>query len=501
MPSVTIKPDPFYNRVRELAALDRAWKRRGSGGQMLLLYGRRRLGKTFLLQRYFTAGGGGDESEKPHCYFLAEQSTAATQRLTLARQLVTALPSEGVAADEIAASWNSLLRYASQQIQARKKGSCRFALILDEFPYLIAQTPELPSTLQAWWDREGTHSPLFVVLCGSQLSAMAALGQESAPLFGRFNAGVFQIDPLHYEDVACFYQGSAYYGVKEKLLMYGVFGGTPRYHALVDISRPPAEEIVTLLMQPRSILENEVRFLLGSEQIRDPAPYNAILAAIASGQTKFNGIQQLIGVERGALSSSLRALLELGWIRREFPFGERYDRRAIYQVADPFLTFWYRFVAPLASDLQFSDPAAVYAAHVAPRLADYMGWSVFEKICGQWLQRNAKQRLGLTVRQMARYWSRDGRTEIDLVAELDIGTFLFGECKWRADSLTRLSDLSALQAKVASLPEARWRSKPSYILFALSGFSSELVQLAADPAQRLYLVAEPDMINSGRPDG
>jgi AAA+ ATPase superfamily predicted ATPase len=492
----TFKPEPFYNRVHELSALDRAWKRHGSGGQMLLLYGRRRLGKTFLLQRYFTAGAGGDEPEKAHCYFLAEQSTAATQRLMLARQLVAAIGNEGVAPEELAVSWNALLRYASQQVRARKKGSDRFALILDEFPYLVTQTPELPSILQAWWDREGAHSPLFVVLCGSQLSAMAALGEESAPLFGRFNAGIFHIGPLHYEDVACFYEGRRHYGVKEKLLMYGVFGGTPRYHALVDPSRPPAEEIITLLMQPRAILENEVRFLLGSEQIRDPAPYNAILAAIAGGETKFNRIQQLIGVERGALSSSLRTLVELGWIRRELPFGESSDRRAIYRVADPFLTFWYRFVAPLASDLQFSDPAAVYAAHVAPRLADYMGWSVFEEICGHWLQRHAKQRLGLTIRQMARYWSRDGRTEIDIVAELDNGTFLFAECKWRTDSLTRLSDLSALQAKVAGLPEARWRNKPSYILFALGGFSPELLSLAADPAERLHLVAGADMLSS-----
>ena len=194
--------------------------------------------------------------------------------------------------------------------------------------------------------------------------------------------------------------------------MHGVFGGTPRYHALVDPSHPPAEEIVTLLMQPLAILENEVRFLLGSEQIRDPAPYNAILAAIAGGETKFNGIRQLIGVERGALSKSLRTLLELGWIRRELPFDERSDRRALYRVADPFLAFWYRFVAPLASDLQFSDPAAVYAAHIASRPAQYMGWAVFEEICGQWLQRRAKQHLGFTIRQMARYWSRDGAPKL-----------------------------------------------------------------------------------------
>jgi hypothetical protein len=325
---------------------------------------------------------------------------------------------------------------------------------------------------------------------------MAALGEESAPLFGRFNAGIFHLDPLLYEDVACFYANRPHYGIVEKLLMYGVFGGTPRYHALVDPSHPPAEEIVTLLMQPRAILENEVRFLLGSEQIRDPAPYNAILAAIASGETKFNRIQQLIGVERGALSKSLRTLLDLGWIRRELPFGERSDRRALYRVADPFLAFWYRFVAPLSSELQFSDPSAVYAARVAPYMADYMGWSVFEKICGQWLQRHAKERLGLTIRQMARYWSRDSRTEIDLMAELDDGKFLFGECKWRTESVMRLSDLSSLQAKVASLPEAKWRDKPSYILFAPGGFAPELQQLATDPAEHLYLVTKNDMLTS-----
>jgi len=495
---MTIQPDPFHDRRLELAALERAWKRRGNGGQMMLVYGRRRLGKTYLLQRYFTGGVSGDEEDKPHCYFLAEQSTAAQQRMTLARQLIAVLGEESVTAEEAGVSWNALLRSASQLAQERGKKAGRFALILDEFPYLVNQTPELPSILQAWWDREGVHSPLFVVLCGSQLSAMAALGQQSAPLFGRFNAGIFHLDPLHYEDAAAFYAGSPHYGVAEKLLMYGVFGGTPRYHALVDTSRPPAEEIVTLLMQPRAILETEVRFLLGSEQIRDPAPYNAILAVIAGGETKFNRIQQLVGVERGALSSSLRSLLELGWIRREFPYGERSDRRAIYRVADPFLTFWYRFVSPLASDLQFSDPSAVYAAKVAPRLGDYMGWSVFEKICAQWLERHAEERLGLHLRRMGRYWSRDGRTEIDLMAELDDGGFLFAECKWRPDRLTRLGDLSALQANVANLPEARWRERPTYVLFTVGEFSPELRQLAADPEERLWLVSGEDLLPEKR---
>lgn len=490
---LSFKPDPFYNRTNELDALDRAWKRHGKGGQMLLLYGRRRLGKTYLLQRYFAGGISGAEQARPYCYYLAEQTSAATQRLRLAHQLLSSFPSLRTTAEEIAVSWNTLLGYLSLQASARSENEGRYVLILDEFPYLIEQTPELPSIIQAWWDQEGVHVPLFLILCGSQLSAMAALGNENAPLFGRFNAGIHQLGPLPYYEVAAFYAKSPQYGVAQKLIMYGILGGTPRYHALVDPSRPLAEEVVAILMQPRAILENEVRFLLGSEQIRDPAPYNAVLGAIASGETKFGGIQSLIGVERSPLSFYLRTLIDLGWVRREMPFGERSERRALYRIADPFLAFWYRFIAPLASELQFSDPHLVYEERVAPNLSDYMGRYVFEDVCAQWIRRYARGR-GLTIRNMGRYWSRDGRTEVDLMAELDTGAFLFGECKWRADSTVHLSDYSSLRAKVEGLPEASWREKPTFMLFSVGGFDPDLTKLAADPINRLFLVPGDDLI-------
>ena len=488
----TIAPEPFFNRIAELTALDRAWRNRGSGGQMTLLYGRRRLGKTYLLQRFFA--GSATEPAKSHCYYLAEQTTAASHRSALAAQLLEALPDTGAGIEELAVSWNALLRYVSAHSRTRSADEGRFGLILDEFPYLVEQSPELPSILQSWWDREGLHSRLHVILCGSQLSAMAALGKESAPLYGRFNAGMMLLEPLGSEQVAAFYAGSTHYGLVEKLLMYGILGGTPRYHALVDTSRPMTEEVVALLFAPHCVLENEVRFLLGSEQIRDPGPYNAVLGAIARGETQFSGIQNQTGTERGVLSFHLKTLLDLGWIRREFPFGETGERRALYQVADPFLTFWYRFVAPLASVLQFSDPQRVYEEKVIPFLGDYMGWNVFELVCQQWLQQNARQSLGLSIQRMGRYWSRDGRTELDVVAELGDGTFLFGECKWSAQTPVSLSVYAGLKAKVQGLPEAKWRHNPTCVLFAVGGFTPELHALAAQPAERLHLVAGSDLL-------
>jgi AAA+ ATPase superfamily predicted ATPase len=454
---------------------------------MAMVYGRRRLGKTYLLQRYFTSGVADAADPKTHCYYLAEQSMAEAQRLALAQRLLEAFPAPRVAPEEIAVSWNALLRYLAQQAAARPRDQGRIALILDEFPYLVAQSRELPSILQAWWDQEGAHLPIYLILCGSQLSVMTALGHESTPLFGRFNAGMLRVEPLRYDDVAAFYQDQPLYGLLEKLLMYGILGGTPRYHAMVDPERRLAEEVVSLLMRPRAVLESEVRYLLSSEQIRDPAPHNAVLNAVASGRTQYGEIQQAVGIEASALAHTLRTLQELGWIRKEVPYGESSNRRALYQIADPFLHFWYRFVTPLSSALQFSDPMRVFRTKVEPYLADFMGRNVFEDICRQWLRKHAESVLGLTIRQMGRYWSRDGRTEIDLVAELDDGRLLFGECKWSAQKPIRLGVYADLQAKVHSLPNRHWHEGASYVLFSVGGFAPELSDLAKSEEQ-LYLV-------------
>lgn len=190
----------------------------------------------------------------------------------------------------------------------------------------------------------------------------------------------------------------------------------------------------------------------------------------------------------------------MGWIRRELPFGETSDRRALYQVADPFLAFWYRFVAPLSSALQFSEAHGVYRERVAPYLADYMGWNVFEEIAAQWLRSYAQSELELDIQRMGRYWSRDGRLEIDIMAELEGGGFLFGECKWSGKSAVGVSVYSGLQAKIAQLPEAKWREKPTCVLFSVGGFTPELSHLAADPEENLYLVAGNDLLKRGERD-
>ena len=476
---------PFYNRTHELTALERAWSRSLPGGQFALLYGRRRLGKTHLLQHFF--------GEKPHAYHLADQSTPALQRLALAQTLLEALPDPGVAPEELAQTWNTLLRFVTQFLRGRSE---RFGLILDEFAYLAQQTPELPSILQSWWDREGLQLPLLLVLCGSQLSTMRELGVQTAPLFGRFNAGIWRLEPLDYQDSALFYQDTTYTPA-EKLLLYGILGGTPRYHALLDGSLPLSDALCDLLLRPGAPLESEIQFLLGSEQIRDPAPYHATLTAIAQGRTQAGQIADITGIEVSGLSYYLNRLVELDWIQRSRPFGESSDRRALWEIGDPFLTFWYRLIHPRRSALAFTPAEAVWTRQIAPKLPLYMGQHVFEKVCHQWLRKHGYGTLGVTILEASRWWSRNGQLELDMVAQLDSGTFLFGECKWAQAGPVGVDVYTTLVGKVMQLPEARWRERPRYILFSGSGFTPELEVLSADPTAALQLVGATALLASG----
>lgn len=483
--SVIPRPEPFFNREEELYALERAWAHPSPGGQMALVYGRRRLGKTYLLQRFVA----GDHTPKPACYYLAEQTTAPAQRLLLATQLLESLEQPGtLSAADLAVSWQALLHY----VCAQWKRPERFVLILDEFPYLVEQSPELLSTLQAWWDREGVHSRVVLILCGSQLSVMQAIDEHNSPLFGRFNAGILQTLPFRYHQTALFYTNSPRYGVTEKLMMYGILGGTPRYHALVDASQPMDTEVVNLLLRRGSPLQHEIDYLLGTQQIRDPAPYNAVLAAIASGETRYGRIQQLSATGK-SLGFYLHTLMELGWIHEELPFGEDSRRRLLYRVADPFLAFWYRFIAPYKSLLEFSDPAVVYEQRMKPYLPVYMG-QVFEQICLQWLHTYAPAHFGVNAVQAGRYWSRDGRIEINIVADLSDGRRLFAECKWNPTRPIGLDVLVDLKAQVQAVPHLLQHKQPVYALFAIGGFSPELYAVARSTPEEVWLIDHTSLL-------
>lgn len=224
---------------------------------------------------------------------------------------------------------------------------------------------------------------------------------------------------------------------------------------------------------------NAARSLLGSEQLRNTAPFNAVLKAIAGGRGRRSEIADVTGLSANSLTYPLDTLIELEWTRRERSFGETTDRRSRYRIADPFLNFWYRFGATNASAFRFEDRMEVFRRAVEPQLSDYMGRYVFEEVCTQWLRANGRRTLGLEVLDVARYWSRDGVTELDQFAGLEDGSLLFGECKWSLSKAVEVAVYAKLRAKVESLPHDGWKRNARFILYSVGGFTEGMRKLAA----------------------
>lgn len=465
---------PFYNRDIELRALEERWN--APEAQLAVLYGRRRIGKTYLLQHFL-------EEQRPHVYFLAAQTSLAENMRELAEALLACAPDSGLSPTDLP-TFRSILEFLWQTTRER-----RVALVLDEFQYLLALDPSLPSQIQAWWDTRGLRSRAFLVLCGSHLGMMEGLGGAQSPLFGRFTFRN-KLQPMTYDDTARFY-GKSSYAAREKLMAYGVLGGTPRYHALFDPQQSLSHNICERILSPVGLLHHEPEFLISSSQVRDPAPYNAALRAIAEGCTRANEIAQRVGITPSQLSFHLKTLMDLEWVVREEPFGERSGKTTLYRISDHFIHFWYRFVAGLRSELEFQDAASVYPTRVEPFLSDYMGRHVFEDICGQYLRRSGSQRLGQAIMRSGRYWTRDAQVEMDILAELADERFLLGECKWSSSPMG-MDVYYGLREKTARLPRPEYRQDPVYALFSAAGFRPDLEETARREA--VLLVSGEDLL-------
>ncbi|MCL4552795.1 MAG: restriction endonuclease, partial [Candidatus Marsarchaeota archaeon] len=206
---------------------------------------------------------------------------------------------------------------------------------------------------------------------------------------------------------------------------------------------------------------------------------------------KSNEISQRVGIAPNQLSFYFKTLVEWEWAAKEYPLGERSDARAIYKIDDHFIHFWYRFVSRLRSDLEFNDTEAVYRARVRPYLDQYVGQFVFEDICHQYLRLRGSQLIGQPIRRAGRYWSRDGRVELDIMGELDDGTLLLGECKW-SSSPVGLPVYYSLRDKIALLPQKPASQNARLVIFSLAGFDNDLAEVAR--RENLVLVSGEDLL-------
>lgn len=478
----------FIGREAELRFLQDKYE--DKKGQLIVLYGRRRVGKTETLREFC--------KDKPHVFYSCTQSTDKVQLAKYSKQVFK----ENIPAKQYIsefADWDSALRSVLDLPYGDKKK----LLIIDEFPYMCKGNKSIPSILQALWDAELKDQNVMIILCGSAMSFIEKeLLAEKNPLYGRAT-GIYKMTEMGFYDAIKFFPN---YTEKDKVLAYSVLGGIPHYLSQFNQELSLAENIKKNILAKGCVLYSEVDFLLHQE-LRETPIYNSLIEAVALGNTKLNDISKKSLIDDTSKTSVyLKNLIELGIVEREFSVDAKVKEKAnanrgTYRLTDNFFRFWYAFGFTNLSQLEDGDVDGVYDYVVEPALHQFASYA-FEDVCREFVKELQKNNaLPFRYSKMGRWTGRTtvrdkdtaagtrvAETEIDLLCiDKDEEAYLVGECKFKGVPFS-YSEYLDTKAKLGSQQE---RAKFYYALFSESGFNEKIVEEAKqDGSILLYNLKE-----------
>lgn len=460
----------FIGRQSELAFFEDKYNT--EGGQLIVLYGRRRIGKTETL-REFCKG-------KDHVFYSCTECIDDKQLAAFSNRML----SKGMPAAKYIKKFSSWEQAFSSILEFPT--TARKLLVIDEFPYMVRNNPSIPSILQNLWDSKLKDENVMIILSGSAMSFIEKeVLAEKNPLYGRAT-GILKMREMPFYDAIQFFSS---YSNLDKILAYSMLGGIPHYLKQFDEKKTVEDNIKSNILQRGSILYSEVEFLMRQE-LRETTVYNTIIEAVALGNTKLNDIYQKTQIDKNKLTVYLKNLIDLGIIEREFPVSDGIKeqanvQRGLYKLTDVFFRFWYAFVFPNVSELEAGDVNSIYEYAIKPSLDTYTSY-IFEDICREYLRRlNMHNKLPFRYTKIGRWWNKD--TELDIMAvDKDKDNFILGECKFKNSAF----DLSELNDTIVKFKPKKKTAKVYYYLFSKSGFTDNVVTAAKEKGIRLVTVDE-----------
>lgn len=461
----------FVGRQRELEQLNSLYKT--NKFQCVVVYGRRRVGKTTLINEFV--------KDKDTIFFTGLETNSIENLENLSQSIYNLQHEEGIA--PVFPSFQAALD-AVYEI-AKKK---RIVLVIDEYPYLAKSYKGISSVLQVQIDKKYKEGNLFLILCGSSMSFMEnqVLGYKS-PLYGRRTAQ-FKILPFDFFETNEYLAGLNAY---DMATIYGITSGIPQYLMQMDKGLSVEENIKQNFLIPTAYLFEEPTNLL-KQEVREPAIYNAIIKAIATGSSKSSVISSKVDLESSACAVYLKNLMSLGIIKKETPITDDSARKTIYSVEDNMFRFWYRFIPNNMSLIQNGMADRAYKK-IQQQIPDFMG-KVFEDICKQWLwHENAKGSLPIDFIALGRWWGNDPinrcEAEIDIIAYGDKDNAIFCECKWTNEKV----GIDVLSTLIERSRLFRYTNIHFY-LFAKTGFTAGVIKKAKEIG-KVTLVCFEEMVS------
>ena len=451
------KVEKFYCRETELRKMNMRYD--NGEFECLIIYGRRRVGKTALINKFC--------ADKPTIFFSALNTTGQENLQSLSKAIMS-YEKPGAAAVPEFKTYDDA--FAEITALAKKE---RLIFVIDEYSYLAKAKHSVSAMLQHLIDHKWCKSKLYLILCGSSMSFMEnqVLGQES-PLYGR-RTGQFKIEPLDYKETAVFHPELS---SEENALIYGITGGVPHYINKLDVKNNIDEALLTNLFDRSGYLYEEPANLL-KQELREPAIYNAIIRAIAEGASRANEICGKVQETSTTVLKYLKTLMELGIVKKETPITEKPGKKTIYLLADNFFRFWYKFVPDNISAIDSGRIAKIYPLTVKRYFSDYMGL-VFEKMCQDYLLRYAEN-LPIELVDVGQWWGNDSKkkkqVQIDIIGTGIVpGEYIVGSCKYRNEKIG-MDELELLREYALAFGKG---TKYHFYIFSKGGFTEGLLEAA-----------------------
>jgi len=423
----------FVSRDSELGALQKLYNK--DKFQVVVMYGRRRVGKTTLINEFIKG--------KPAIFFAAQEANTQLNLQMFSEKVYAffGLPTT----TGVFANWHDAFMFIADRAKTQK-----FILAIDEFPYIVEANKSVKSILQNIIDHELLNSNLYLILCGSQISFMEreVLGYKS-PLFGRRTAQ-FMVTGFDYYDAAKMLPSATN---EDKVRYYACIGGTPHYLAQIADELSFEANIKELFFQPQGYLYGEPTMLL-QQELRELSIYNSIISAIATGASRLNEISTKIGEDTAKTIKYIKTLTDLKILHKEHPFGENPERsrKGIYMISDNCFRFWYRYVFLNKTGIESGIGAEIADSLVFPNLPSFTGKPAFEEICRQYLvRRNKGKALPFLASNFGCWWGADpeikANADIDVIADNKAERkIILCECKWKNEP-TDAAEIQKLMSK------------------------------------------------------
>ncbi|AEX85451.1 putative ATPase (AAA+ superfamily) [Marinitoga piezophila KA3] len=435
----------MINREKEKDFLEK--KIYSNKSELIILYGRRRVGKTFLLEKTF---------EEKAVFFTADLSNTSYLINRFSREIISKLPN--FPGNIQVNQWDDFFGLLKMYLlQNRDK-----IIIFDEFQYIPFQDSSFMSIFQRWWDTEFSKMNVNFILCGSYSGMIEKIALEhNSPLYGR-RTGQYKILPMDFFDSSKFLPN---FNIEDKIYIYSITDGIPLYLKEFSEFSNFEEALFNRVFSPGEFLVEEGKFLTMEEFKKDPSNYFSIMRVIADGKTTPVEISNFSGVENRKISTYLSKLLDVELIKKEFPVSlKKPKRKPLYYINDEYIKFYFKYIFPNI-DIIYRGHGEQLVKSILLEINNYTSFT-FEKIARQYIERvESPQKIG-------KWWNKD--IEIDIAA-IKENKVIVGECKWTNKKVDNRV-LQKLQLKTQKMIE-EWNFEPDeiiYYLFSKSGFTNIL---------------------------